>query len=126
MEYRMNKLSASLLALAIGASGAGAAFAHNGHDDEVPAKPLLQLELMKKGNRATIYVLNRGAKFPTAGATGTLSVTKSGAKTELALQPAGENAMETKSDAKVSGGAKAEATITFGDGSTASSKFVLK
>ena len=103
------------------------ALAHSDHEDvAAPKTGDLKVELVKKNNGAIIYVKNRGEKFSTAGATGMLTLTNGAAKTEVALQPAGINAMETKVDTKMIAGAKAQASITFADKNTVTANFVVK
>lgn len=126
MENAMKKVTA-LVAILLAVSLPGSALAHMEHEDLAPLKTSdLQVELVKKTNGAIVYVKNRGEKFPTAGATGTLTVTNGSVKTDVPLQPAGGNAMKTKGNTKMVAGAKAQASITFADKNTVTADFVIK
>ena len=103
----------------LGLSLSGAAWAHPDHDEPAfEKKPLpnrFTLQLASKDGIATVYVWNRGQGFPAAGFTGTLSVPAGAGKTEVALQPAGNNAMTTKEKVKLAPGTKATVTVTLLD-----------
>lgn len=86
----------------------------------------LQFELVTKNGIATIYVEDHDQGFSTAGATGKLTVLNGSEKTEVPLEPAGENTLITKSDAKLIAGAKAVALITFANKKTVSVRFSVK
>ena len=122
----MKKVSA-VLAFVMAASVFASASAHMDQEEVVPHKTNdLQVELINQKNSAIVYVKNRGTKFSTAGASGTLTLTNGSKKTEVPLQPAGGNAMKTKGKTKMVAGANAQASITFADKNTVSASFVIK
>ncbi|MDP2031274.1 MAG: hypothetical protein Q8K12_16695 [Thiobacillus sp.] len=124
----MKKLT-TLAALIMTVSIAGTALAHGDRaefDGTVQSAGNLQFELVKKNSAAIIFVQNHGRKFSTAGAKGTLTVMNGAVKTEVPLQPSGDNAMETRGDAKLAPGAKATAAITFADNKTVTVSFPVK
>lgn len=124
----MKKLT-TLAALIMTVSIAGTALAHGDRaefDGTVQSAGNLQFELVKKNSAAIIFVQNHGRKFSTAGAKGTLTVMNGTVKTEVPLQPSGDNAMETRGDAKLAPGAKATAAITFADNKTVTVSFPVK
>lgn len=124
----MKKLT-TLAALIMTVSIAGTALAHGNRaelDGTVQSAGNLQFELVKKNSAAIIFVQNHGRKFSTAGAKGTLTVMNGAVKTEVPLQPSGDNAMETRGDAKLAPSAKATAAITFADNKTVTVSFPVK
>jgi len=124
----MKKLT-TLATLIMALSITGAAWAHGNKaefDGIVQTVGDLQFELVKKNSAATIFVHKHGKNFSTAGAKGTLTVANGAVKTELPLQPSGDNSMETKGDAKLTPGAKAVAAITFADNKTVTVNFLVK
>jgi len=128
MENVMKKLT-TLAALIMTASIAGTALAHGDRaefDGIVQSVGNLQFELVKKNSAAIIFVQNHGKKFSTVVARGTLTVMNGTVKTEVPLQPSGDNAMETNGDAKLAPGAKAIAAITFADNKTVTVNFSVK
>lgn len=86
----------------------------------------LSFELVHKDGKATIYVEDHGKPVTTAGATGKLTVLNGAEKTEVPLEPAGDNTMVTKGDAKLAKGAKAIAALTFADKKAANVRFSIK
>jgi len=86
----------------------------------------LHFELVNNNGAAKIYVDDHGKAFSTAGASGKLTVLNGSEKTEVLLQPAGDNALETKGDAKLMKGAKVVASITFANKKTVSVRFSVK
>lgn len=86
----------------------------------------LSVELVNKDGKATIYVEDHGKPVATAGASGKLTVLNGAEKTEVPLEPAGDNAMATKGDAKLVKGAKAIAALSFADKKTANVRFSIK
>lgn len=124
----MKKVSIVLaMLMAVAVSGGALAHKDHDHDDVAPAKAVdVKLDLVNKRNGAIVYATNGGAKLSTAGATGTLTLAKGAAKSEVALQSGGDNAMETKADTKMVKGAKATVSITFADKNTATANFMVK
>lgn len=123
----MKKLMA-LVAMALSVLS-GNALAHGDkpkHGGIVQAASDLSFELVNKDGVATIYVEDHGKKLATTGAAGKLTVLNGAEKTEVALEPAGENTLVTKGDAKLSKGAKAIASLTFADKKTVNVRFSLK
>jgi hypothetical protein len=102
---------ASLL-LAMLLSVSGAVLAHPDHDEAPPQT--IRFTATQDAKGVTIAVSDRGAKVPTAGATGKLVWYNSTVKGEAPLLPAGVNRMEAKG-AKVPADTRMQATITFGD-----------
>lgn len=98
------KTSAALVALVLAVTSSTSVWAHGvrpKHDGVVRSAGNLQFELVNNNGAAVIYVLgNHGEVVPTAGATGTLTITNGADKTEVALQPSGDNAMASKGDRK--------------------------
>ncbi len=87
----------------------------------------MYFELVNKNGAGIIYVTeDHDSEVSTKGASGKLIVTNAGKKTEVSLQASGANSLDTKSDAKLVPGAKAEATITFADKKTVKVNFVSK
>jgi len=128
MENTVKKLT-TLAALIMTVSIAGTALAHGDRaefDGIVQSVGNLQFELVKKNSAAIIFVQSHGKKISTAGAKGTLTVMNGAVKTEVPLQPSGDNAMETKGDAKLAPGAKAIAAITFADNKAVAVNFSVK
>lgn len=124
----MKKLT-TLAALLITISIAGTALAHGDRaefDGVVQSVGGLQFELVKKNNAAVIFIQNHGKKVSTDGAKGTLTVAKGAVKTEVPLQPGGDNSMETNGDAKLVPGTTAIAVITFADNKTVKVNFTIK
>ena len=80
----------------------------------------LHFELVIKNGTATIYVEDHDKAYSTVGATGKLTVLNGKEKTEVPLQPSGENMLEAKGDTKLAKGAKAVASITFANKKTVS------
>ena len=86
----------------------------------------LGFELVNKDGKATIYVEDHGKPLPTSGATGKLTVLNGADKTELPLEPSGENTLVTKGDAKLVKGTKAIAAVTFADKKMVNVRFSVK
>lgn len=80
----------------------------------------------KKGGKATIYVEDHGKPVSTAGASGKLTVLNGGNKSEVPLEPAGDNTLVSKGDAGLSAGAKAIAAVTLADRKAVNARFVIK
>lgn len=86
----------------------------------------MSFELVNKDGKATVYVNDHGKPVDTVGATGKLTVLNGTEKTEVALEPAGGNALATKDDAKLAKGSKAIAAITFADKKAVNARFSVK
>lgn len=128
MENTVKKLT-TLATLIMTISIAGTALAHGDRaefDGIVQSVGNLKFEMVKKNAAAIIFVQNHGKKFSTAGAKGVLTVMNGAVKTEVPLQPSGDNAMETKGDVKLAPGAKTIAAITFADNKTVTVNFLVK
>lgn len=128
MEKAMRKLMA-LVAMTMAVAVSGSALAHGDkpkHGGVVSTASDLSFELVNKGGNATIYVEDHGKKLSTVGATGKLTVLNRSEKTEVPLEPAGDNTMVTKGEAKLAKGAKAIASVTFADKKTANVRFSVK
>lgn len=118
-----------LATLVMAISVASAVLAHGGRatfDGIVRSAGGLQFELMKKNKTAIISIQKQDKKFSTVGATGTLIVINGSTKTEVPLQPNGENLMETTGDVNLGFGTRAIAAITFADNKTVSVNFLVK
>jgi hypothetical protein len=124
----MKKLM-TLVAIAMTVAVSGNALAHGDkpkHGGVVRTASDLSFELVDKDGTATIYVEDHGKKLSTAGATGKLTVLNGSEKTEVPLEPVGENTMVTKNETKLSKGTKAVALITFADKKTVNVRFSFK
>ncbi len=124
----MKKLIA-MIAMTITVAVSGNAIAHGDkpkHGGVVQTASDLSFELVNQGGNATIYVEDHGKQLSTTGATGKLTVLNGTEKAEVPLEPAGENRMVTKGEAKLVKGAKAIASMTFADKRTANVRFSVK
>jgi len=106
---------------------AGAAVAHP-DEDEMPDMRVksIQLDVKKTAQGATVTATQDGASFSTAGATGTLTLTKGKRKQVVALKPSGANAMVPAKAVKIAAGSQAKAAVTFADKSTADAEVIIK
>lgn len=86
----------------------------------------VSLELVNKDGKATIYVEDHGKAVATAGATGKLTVLNGAEKSDVALEPASDNVLVSKGDAKLGSGAKAIAAITLADKKVVNVRFAIK
>lgn len=86
----------------------------------------ISFELVNKGGKATIYVEDHGKPVATTGATGKLTVLNGSDKSEVGLEPAGDNTLVAKSDVKLGQGSKAIAAITFADKKSSNVRFSMK
>lgn len=114
------KLNIRTALLALAASLATPVFAHGPAEDVKAAHGGilaeandLNFELVNTTNGATIYIVDHGKPLPTTGASGKLIVLGSGAKTETALAPAGDNRLEARGKLASAPGTKAIASITL-------------
>lgn len=125
----MKKLM-SLVAMTIAAVASGNVLAHGEaakHGGVVSTtKDDLTVELVNKDGKAMLYVEDHGKPVTTVGATGKLTVLNGADKAEVALEPAGDNSMVSKSEAKLVKGAKAVASLTFADKKAANVRFSIK
>lgn len=128
MEKTMRKLLALVaMAVSIAATGAYA------HGDKPKYGGVVQsasndvsFELVNKDGKAIIYVEDHGKPVVTVGATGKLTVLNGADKTEVPLEPSGNNILVSKSDVKLGTGAKAIAAVTFADKKTTNVRFSIK
>ena len=75
----------------------------------------LNFELVNQNGNAVIYILDHGQPVDTAKASGKLTVLNGSEKTEVDLQPAGENRLASASNVPLNKGAKAVASLTLGE-----------
>jgi uncharacterized Zn-binding protein involved in type VI secretion len=128
MENAMNKLI-TLAALVMAVAASGNVLAHGDkpkHGGVVQAASDLAFELVNQDGKATIYVEDHGKPVSTAGVTGKLTVLNGAEKSELPLEPAGDNTLATKGEAKLAKGAKAIAALTFADKKAVNVRFSMK
>lgn len=85
----------------------------------------LNFELVNQNGKAVIYILDHGQPVDTAKASGKLTVLNNGEKTEVELQPAGENRLASASKVPLNMGAKAIASLTLGQNKV-SARFAVK
>ncbi len=124
----MKKL-VTMMAMTLTVALSGNAVAHGEkpkHGGVMQTASDLNFELVSKGGNATIYVEDHGKQLSTAGMTGKLTVLNGTEKTEVPLEPAGENMMVTKRQAKLAKGAKAIASMTFADKKTINVRFSVR
>lgn len=124
----MKKLMA-LVAIAVTVAVSGNAVAHGEkpkHGGVVKEASDINFELVARDGKATIYVEDHGKPLTTVGASGKLTVLNGAEKTEVPLEPASENTLVTKGEAKLVKGAKAIAAVTFADKKTVNVRFVIK
>ncbi|HEY0844734.1 MAG TPA: hypothetical protein VGE12_05175 [Noviherbaspirillum sp.] len=120
----------ALAAMAVTLLASGNALAHG----EAPkhggvmssTKDDMNVELVAKDGKAVLYVEDHGKPVATAGATGKLTVLNGAEKTEVSLEPGGENTMVSKGDANLVKGSKAIASLTFSDKKAANVRFSIK
>lgn len=86
----------------------------------------ISFELVNKDGKATIYVEDHGKPVATAGASGKLTVLNGASKSEVTLEPAGENSLVARDSVKLDKGAKAIATVTFADKTSVNVRFSMK
>ena len=123
---------ATLMAGTIAVTISGNALAHGlkaKHGGIMKEVSDLQFELVASKDPAgvaKIYVDDHGKIHSTVGASGKLTVLNGTEKTEVALNPVGENQLESKENVKLTAGAKVVAMITFADKKTVLVRFVVK
>lgn len=120
----------ALVAMAVTVATSGSAWAHgekakNGGIVQESSNGI-SLELVAKDGKATIYVEDHGKPVATAGASGKMTVLNGSEKTEVPLEPAGDNSLATKGTTKLDKGAKAIAAVTFADKRTVNVRFAIK
>lgn len=86
----------------------------------------ITFELVSKDGKAMLYVEDHGKPVATAGASGKLTVLNGKDKAEVPLEPAGDNILAAKGDARLDKGAKAIAAVTFADKRTVNVRFAVK
>ena len=120
----------ALVAMAVTLAASGSVWAHGEkakHGGIVQESSNgVSVELVAKDGKATIYVEDHGKPVSTAGASGKLTVLNGKEKSEVPLEPAGENALVSKGDAKLAGGAKAIAAINLADKKAVNVRFAVK
>lgn len=120
----------ALLAVAASVATSGHAFAHGEaarHGGIVQESSSgLSLELVNRDGKTLLYVEDHGKPVPTAGAAGKLTVVGGGGKFEVPLEPAGDNALAAKGDARLTAGAKAIASVTLADKKVVNVRFAIK
>lgn len=120
----------ALVAMAVTVATSGNVLAHGEKDKHggivQESSSGISLELVNKDGKATIYVEDHGKPLATAGASGKLTVLNGSEKTEVALEPAGDNVLVTKGDAKLGNGSKAIAAVTFADKKAVIIRFAIK
>jgi hypothetical protein len=128
MENAMKKLI-TLAAMVMAVAASGNVLAHGDkpkHDGVVQTASDLSFELVNKDGKATTYVEDHGKPVSTAGATGKLTVLNGAEKSEVPLEPAGDNTLATTGEAKLGKGAKAIAALNFSDKKSVNVRFSLK
>lgn len=83
-----------------------------------------QFELLAQSDKLIIYVSNHGQAVATAGATGKLTILEGTKKSELDLQPAGDNRLEAKGSA--ASGAKVLISVQLPNSKLMKARAVLK
>jgi hypothetical protein len=125
----MKKFAFAIMVI-LASAASGHAVAHGDiepkHGGIVQSAQDLNFELSSVNGKLEIYIEDHGQNKSTAGASGKLTLLKGSAKTELPLQPSGENALVAVGDAKLSAGDKAVASITFADKKTVNVRFAVK
>ena len=85
----------------------------------------LNFELVSQDGKAVIYILDHGQPVDTAKASGKLTVLNGNEKTEVDLQPAGENRLASTGEVPLGKGTKAIASLTLGQNKV-SVRFAVK
>lgn len=75
----------------------------------------LNFELVSQDGKAVIYILDHGIPVDTAKASGSLTVLNGTEKTEIDLQPAGDNRLASADNVLLTKGTKAIASLALGD-----------
>lgn len=108
---------------------APAAFAHGDakpqHGGIVRTASDLSFELVAGADGATLYVIDHGKEYDTAGVSGKLTVLNGADKSEADLQPAGANKLQARG-VKLGKGAKAVAVLQTADSKTVTVRFTVQ
>jgi hypothetical protein len=83
------------------------------------------LELVRSKEGVEIYVTDDGDPLPSLGLTGTLTIDINGARSEVPLQPAGNNKFLAKG-LQLASGAKVAAVVVRADQSRIGARFTIK
>jgi hypothetical protein len=120
------KKFAAVTGLALSLAFVNTAVAHP-DEDEMPDMRVkqVQLDVKKTANGAAVLATLDGAAYSTAGATGTLTLTKGKRKQVVPLQPNGPNLMTTQKPVKIAKGSQAKAVVIFADKSTADADVII-
>ncbi len=86
----------------------------------------LSFELVSEKGKAAIYILDHGSPVPTENVSGKLTVLNGTEKSELDLQPAGNNKLMSHSDVALGKGVKVIASLTLADKRNVKVRFSLK
>lgn len=86
----------------------------------------VQYELVAKPDIIVLYVDDHGKKVDTKGATGKLTLLTGGEKTEIVLEPAGENKLAAKGAFKIAAGTKAVAVVTLAGKPAINARYELR
>jgi hypothetical protein len=128
LESEMKKMILATM-LAVGLGSAGGALAHGAkpkHGGVVATANDLHFELVNKSGTPVVYVEDHGKALATTGMTGKMTVLNGTKKTELPLQPAGDNILQATGEAKLAKGTKAVALIALPDSEVVSVRFSVK
>lgn len=124
----MKKLM-STIALGISFAMVQPVFAHGEkprHGGVVAEAKDLNFELVNRGGKAVIYILDHGQPFSTAKASGKLTVLNGTERTEAELQPAGDNTLVSATEVPLNKGAKVAASLTLAGGNNVGVRFLVK
>lgn len=119
----------ALVVMAVAVAASGSVLAHGSkprHGGMVQTANDLSFELVNKDGKATIYIEDHGKPVSTAGASGKLTVLNGKQKAEVVLEPAGDNTLVSKGEAKLVQGTKAIAAVTFADKKAVNVRFAVK
>jgi len=122
------KRTLSGIALGLALLAPAAAPAHESpakHGGVVRTANDLHFEMVIRGDDVILYVEDHGKPLPTVGMSGKLTVLRGSEKSEVVLQPAGENRLEAKG-AKLGSGTKAVAVLTTAAKKTVTLRFAFK
>lgn len=87
---------------------------------------VLMLEAKRSAQGVTVLVTEDGIAYPTAGASGTLTLVNGSTKQVLRLKPSGDNTMTTETAIKPAAATRGQAIITFVDMRTANVEVLIK
>ncbi|RJG05443.1 hypothetical protein D3870_04870 [Noviherbaspirillum cavernae] len=83
-------------------------------------------ELVTKPDTITLYVTDHGKPVDTKGASANLTILSSAEKSDVKLEPAGENKLQAKGSFKVQAGTKVAGNVKIGNQPAQSVKFSIK